>query len=807
MKKLLIAFGSLLALLVLAAIIVPLVVDVDKYRPTIVSKANEYLNGKLELGKLGLSLWGHVKVDIDGLKLSDSKGRTVVAVKDASFNMPFLSLLTGSPSVSLKLAAPTVNVVKEKDGKLNALTLVKETPAPKAGTPGAPATGTSAAGAPSGKGTEVPAIVMNARITFVLSQAKLDYKDELTGDNYAINDLNFRLEDVSPSGNMPFEVGANLDMLVQHKIKVTGPVVLNGNVKATSSAGGFEKADAKASLKLDGAEIIDPGLFNKKKGTPLGADLEATVGKDSFSASKIVFRIAQVEVNGEASGKTAGNVTTIDFKAHSNKVDLAKLGELSPMITEYGVNGLVELSVHAEGPTDKLGYGANVKFNKIVLNHESLKQPLEVDGSVAVATNQVQSLAVRIAAAKDFDVSLAGNMQNFAAPRFNFKLSSNVMDLDGLLKASEKAAIARKEAADKGTSAPASGGAPAHTQVVDYNAMFEPLRKMPIAAAAAGTFDFNLKKIKSTGVVIDNMQGQLALNNLLLALKDFSMKIFDGSIKGTMSFNVKPAKPEVATNITCSGLETQKMVESSMPMARNTIKGVISAGLNIGGSGLNMSDIISNWKGNGSMDVKNAVLSTLDVGSQIKVGVIDKLPPFLKGKVNVPDKVLDKQGRYDTLDTKFALANGVMHINEINGKAHPNEGLDLKGNGSVKLADYGLDLTLDIIDTYNLLGGDQYAKDQRYGHFALSPKVGGSLFSPKFDWGATLGKLAENALKGKGQELLKEKAKGLLGGSGGGGGLLGKVLGGGGDNQKKDGGDQPKPQDAVKNALKGLFGH
>src|SRR6478752_5314026 len=85
-KKLLLAAGSLFGLLVLAAIIVPLVVDVDKYRPLILSKANERINGKLELGKLGLSLWGRVHITIDGLKLTDTSGVKVVEVKDASFN-------------------------------------------------------------------------------------------------------------------------------------------------------------------------------------------------------------------------------------------------------------------------------------------------------------------------------------------------------------------------------------------------------------------------------------------------------------------------------------------------------------------------------------------------------------------------------------------------------------------------------------------------------------------------------------------------------------------------------------------------
>ena len=50
---------------------VPLLIDVDKYRPLIIQKADEQLNGKLELGKLGLSLWGRVKIEIAPPKTED----------------------------------------------------------------------------------------------------------------------------------------------------------------------------------------------------------------------------------------------------------------------------------------------------------------------------------------------------------------------------------------------------------------------------------------------------------------------------------------------------------------------------------------------------------------------------------------------------------------------------------------------------------------------------------------------------------------------------------------------------------------
>src|SRR6185295_14314071 len=135
-KKILIAVSAFFALVIVAIIAIPFFVDVDKYRPQIVSKANEYLNGKLDIGKLSLSLWGQVKVRIDGLSLKDPAGQEVFGVKDAYFHIPFTSLLGGSPDLILVADKPVVLAIKDKRGKLNMMGLVKSQPTPAAsGTP------------------------------------------------------------------------------------------------------------------------------------------------------------------------------------------------------------------------------------------------------------------------------------------------------------------------------------------------------------------------------------------------------------------------------------------------------------------------------------------------------------------------------------------------------------------------------------------------------------------------------------------------------------------------------------------------
>src|SRR4051812_15295026 len=111
LKKLLIVLGALVALLVVAAIVIPLVVDVDKYRPQITSAVNDRINGKFELGRLKLSLWGQIRVEAAGVKLSDAQNREVLGVQDAYFHVAFASILSGSPLLTLKMNQPLVSVV------------------------------------------------------------------------------------------------------------------------------------------------------------------------------------------------------------------------------------------------------------------------------------------------------------------------------------------------------------------------------------------------------------------------------------------------------------------------------------------------------------------------------------------------------------------------------------------------------------------------------------------------------------------------------------------------------------------------
>ena len=179
MKKLAKFLAILSALLISVVLVISLVVDVDKYRPQVVEAANQKINGTLELGKLSLSFWGQFRIDVSSLKLRDGSGREVVSVDHAYFHVPLMSLISGSPMLTLEMNQPTLHVVKNREGQLNLVGLAKTV---------APASGSVPLSVP----LSVPfaAIAYRAHMGIELNHAFIHYRDELTGLKADVKDLN-----------------------------------------------------------------------------------------------------------------------------------------------------------------------------------------------------------------------------------------------------------------------------------------------------------------------------------------------------------------------------------------------------------------------------------------------------------------------------------------------------------------------------------------------------------------------------------------------------------------------------------------
>ncbi|RZA09443.1 MAG: AsmA family protein [Proteobacteria bacterium] len=126
MKKILWIIGGFLVVFLVAAIAIPLFVSVDRYRPEIQAEANKRINGKLELGKLSLSLWGKVRIHAESIRVTvNGFPQALLDTKDFHVELPISSLIAGKPQVIAVLDSPRIEVIKELDGRMNVMELMK----------------------------------------------------------------------------------------------------------------------------------------------------------------------------------------------------------------------------------------------------------------------------------------------------------------------------------------------------------------------------------------------------------------------------------------------------------------------------------------------------------------------------------------------------------------------------------------------------------------------------------------------------------------------------------------------------------
>ena len=704
MKKLLIALGVFGALLVAAAGVVPLVVDVDQYRPQLVELANQKIDGKLELGKLKLSLWGQIRVEVGGLKLTDSTGSPVVQVEDAYFHLPFSSIFAGSPLLTFKMQKPSVHVIKNKSGKLNVMALLRSAPKTEA-----PAESEVQAKEKRSQQTSatiaLPAIATRARLGVELSHAELSYQDQLTGVDARVQDFNLTLKDISLSRPTEMEIVAQLDTKLGKTFAVKGPVRMHAQARPEFEGQKFSKATVTFLLNLDDLEIEIPGVFQKKAGVLAKVDGTLSSSEAQAAIERLNFRFHNAELTAEGKILNVVQSPTVNLKLDSNEIEFAPWVELVPMLKAYELGGSAELHAAVNGPAEKLTYQAAVRVKKLTAKAPGLKAQPTIDGEIQVVTDQIEKISFTLKA-PGTEIRLTGKLASFLSPRVELQVSSPGMDLDQLVDFQARTAAKAAQAKSSDATASKASGSTAPAATADLDALLEPLRKNPIAARTTATLGVNIKSLKAMNVAMTDLSGRMTFKDLTATIDGFGLKIFDGSVQTSATVALKPQVPTYRFSLKVDDLELKKAVESQFSILKNTVLGQADFKMEGQGSSFNTDRAIGSLSAKGSMKISKATLATIDVGKMAGEALnkaIEKLSdkvPAVKGKsIKVPG---GRESRYELISSDFTIGSGKFSAPNFSAKAEANQGIDFSGRTTVGLKDMSLDTAWEIVDTYNV---------------------------------------------------------------------------------------------------------
>jgi AsmA protein len=312
MKRTLRIVAIVVVVLLLLVVIVPFLIPVDKFRPTIEEKASQALGRQVQLGGLSLSLLtGSLSAQNlsvgDDPKFSTSPFLTAKSLKVGVEILPLIFSKTLNVT-GITIENPEVNLLHNPAGQWNYSTL----------------------GGAAAKSAQKPAASS--------STAPGDFSVQ----KFTLNDGRITVGSTTSQKRSTYDhvniVASNFSMTSKFPVTVTADLPSGGKFKLDGTAGPIEQTDASltpidAKLEVDSLDLASTGFVDARAG--LGGILDLTANLSSQNGE------AQTKGNVKISkalfisgGSPAGVPVTVDF---DTKYDLRKsAGVLNPSTVKIG---------------------------------------------------------------------------------------------------------------------------------------------------------------------------------------------------------------------------------------------------------------------------------------------------------------------------------------------------------------------------------------------------------------------------------------------------------------------------------------
>jgi len=659
MKKILTMLLSLVLTIILVLLIAPMFYSLDELKPRIEAEVNAKVRGHVTVGHLSFSLFPSVKLGIEKVELKeskDAKAATFASVEKVQVVMPLWSLIT-APTATLLVDNAKIKFVSDyKKGDSLKLFLLEPTPEEVA---------KEAADAKEAEKTasttplsdiqkqlsvllkDVPAWIssriLQAKFSFELLNSEVDLKF-VTQDlslSKKLSDFEFKVLNIG--FNSPVEVLSSGKVTAEMAgLKLAGPFDFKGAITMIPKEKGSSELKFQLTQNWNGLAIQAFDVLDKKAGTPLGVSLGGSVfiGEESKVAmNELSFVFGGVKTQGtlEATFKDTSAIQT-NVLIKSDKIDLAELASLVPMVAQYKLKGQSSFSVKASGLATDPELAVDVVMSNISgstpeLAHpiEGLKGELTVRGKMASPSVELKNFSLKLGRS---DLEVWMKSQGLEKINMNFGVKSKLLDVDQMMGLELAATDAKAGGA-------ASTGGAASPKAVPSESLDEVLEEMaPMVEeqlknemldkiAVKGSIEF--QKIKVVGAEYTNAVVEMSLASRKLVVKSAELGAYEGKMNANLEMALNPGLLEYSLNAALDKISVGAAVAAHAPEWKDDISGELVGTFTLNGKGLRKAQLAKNLRGSlkGSMkdgQLKMPVLKTLS-------SVLDKLPGAAKEKV------------------------------------------------------------------------------------------------------------------------------------------------------------------------------
>ncbi len=726
--------GLVVLLIVLAAVILPLVVDPNDYRDDIAAAAEKATGLPVAIeGDLRLSVIPWLGVRVDGARLGNPPGFAdgpMVKVGSASVGARLLPLLSRRLEVStVRLEGVDVHLIRDAEGRGNWQAVAGE---------GAPAPGEQAGGT---GGLQLAGIA-----GLELVDARLRLEDRASGRDTVVEVPRLSTGPLAPG--KPFSLDGEAS------------ATLAGNDTRLSTA--FQATvEPAADLSRIGVSKLDVRVEGTS-GTG-GMRFEATVEapRAGVAMDGPSVELAEPSLRGTASmGDGVEHALAADAPAVSLDLGAGVLSVPELKVTADGVD--VMLNVDGRDLSSQPRFQGAVKVAgfspREIMDRLDISPPVTRDGAVlGVASAETRYVAtpaevtLRAIELVLDDTRLTGNLTVGLGDirRIEGRLGLDAIDLDRYLPPEGQA--------DR----PDAGG-----NAADDDLSFQWLDGLAMdLALGAG-------RIVLSGLSMEELNVRLRAADRVLTASPLTAKLYGGQLRGEARLDATTSPARMQVDPVLSGLSLGPFLSDLAGVDR--IEGTANLDASLGTSARTTADLVSGLQGAIAFDVTGGAYRGVNVWYEIQ-----RAWALVKGRP-APEKA-SPDTRFRDVTGTAVIEDGVLVNDDFSAGL---EDLVLTGGGRVDLAAATLDYGLEAAVRQDAEGAGGAGRDLAGARVPL--RISGELASPsvtvdvkkivrreaekrllkELGVDSEEGQSAEEALKEKAEEKARDILKKFLGGDG-----------------------------------------
>lgn len=709
----------------------------NDYKPQIIKLVKDKQDRILKLdGDIRLTFFPSIGAKVEHISLSEQNSdKEFAAVESARVSLALLPLLSKQVVVSeVGLSGVKVSIVKFKDGTSNLDDLM---------------------GRQKGKEEVQPqtepkaAAALKFDIAAVkIEKSALSYRDESTGAQYALKDLNLKTGRIAngvpgkidfdaviqankPSLDIAAKLQTNLTFDLEQKLyQVEGmDLQVKGSVLDISSL--LLKATGDASANLATQEYSARKLAITASGVKGKDKFDASLNMPALNFTRDKVAAGKLTINANldgALGKLIAALTLQDLQGNSKSFKSSGL-VLEVDLKQPEQAFRLKMSTPLAGSLD--ARQLNLSSLVLTLNATGDKLPnksisSEMKGSVQIDAER-ESMQLNLAGGLlQSQVKAKLALNGFTEPAIRFDVDVDQFDADLYLPKKSAAKPVKAEAAPE--------------QPFDLSA----LQKLNVE----GSLRIGMLKVanvKSSKLRIDVKahKGQINVSPL-------SANLYQGSMNGSISVNASQTRPVFSAKQTLSGVQLGPLIKDAADLDMVEGKGNVTA--NLVAQGNTVSALKKGLNGTLALNLADGAIKGVNLTKLVRA--VQNLGQG--GGVQTLKPTADDKTEFNELKASFKVNNGVAHNDDLLVKS---QSLRVTGNGDVDIGNSSIN--------YMSKATVAEAVDGKGGSITVPVRLNGPFADLKYtvDYGAIVADIAKQKIDAKKEELkekLQEQLKGGL---------------------------------------------